>query len=122
MANEITVGGSLVYDDSESDAVSLAVQELSLSITTKLSMRGKIVVGLTEVAIPLGSIATPGYSIFVNRDTTNTVWVRTKTGGDKFAKLGPGECCMQRLGPDAQAPYAIASAAGCHLEYLILET
>lgn len=122
MANELTLNGSLAYADSEGSDISLAISALLASVATKKFIHGKQNIGITEEAIVLGEVTSPGWSIFINRDVTNFIELRVATGGAKFAKLLPGEFWCGRLGSGAQAPFAISDTGACQLEYLLIMT
>lgn len=122
MANEVLVRGSLVYDDSVSDPIQLAIGDLFATVADKLKSALTIAVGITERAIPLGDVTAPGWAIFVNRDPTNFIELRVGTAGAKFGKMLPGEFAILRLGAGAQAPYAIADTSPCMMEYIICAT
>jgi hypothetical protein len=122
VSNELTLSASMAYEDSEGSAEDLAISQLIASVATKKFLKYKQNVGITEEAILLGEVTSPGWAIFVNRDLTNFVELRVATSGAKFAKLLPGEFAMLRLGSGAQAPYAIADTNACQLEYFIALT
>ena len=122
MANEITLNASLAYADSESADEILAITDLLASVSSKKYTKQKQSIGTTEEAINLGEATSPGWTIFICRDSTNFIELRVATGGAKFAKLKPGEFALLRLGSGAQVPYAIADTAPCVLEMLIINT
>lgn len=122
MANELTLNGSLQYADTEDADLALQIVDLLATVSVKRYVRLKHNVGITEEAISLGDVASPGWAIFINRDETNFIELRVSTGGAKFAKLKPGEFALLRLGSGAQAPFAIADTAACQMEYFILAT
>lgn len=123
MANEITLNASLAYSDSEGTEAALTpIVNLLATVASKRTISYKVNVGITEEALPLGDVTTPGWAMFINRDETNFVELRVATGGAKFAKLKPGEFALLRLGSGAQAPYAIADTAACQLECLLIQT
>lgn len=122
MANEITVNASLAYEDSENADVLLDVAGLLANVSVKRFVHLKQSIGTSEEAINIGDLSAPGYAIFRNRDSTNYIELKVATGGAIFAKLLPGEVALLRLGSGAQAPYAIANAASCQLEFLIVNT
>lgn len=77
-------------------------------------------IGTTEEALALGDLASCGWAIFKNLDTTNFVSLRPGTGDDNFVKILPGEVS----GPFRLAtstPYAIADTSSVRLEYIIAE-
>lgn len=120
MSLEITLNANLAYSDSESADESLAIVDKQVNITTKLYTKNKQNIGITEEAIKLGELATLGYAIFINRDATNFINIKTATAGTIIVKLFPGEVAMFRFGSGVTAPFAIADTAPCQLEYMIL--
>lgn len=123
MANELALSGELSYSDSENTETSLVVSAIAASVGTKKITRAKVSVGISsEEAVPLGECTSPGWAMFINRDSTNFITLKVATGGAVFAKLLPGEFCLLRLGSGAQAPYAIADTAASQLEYLLCQT
>lgn len=122
MANEITITGKLEYADSESADLSLEVLEKAANVATKKFIHHKQNIGITEEALDLGELTSLGWAIFINRDTTNFVNIKTATSGTIFAKILAGECAMFRFGSGVTAPFAIADTAACQLEYLIIQT
>ena len=75
--------------------------------------------GATGVALGLGGVATPGFSIFQNLDSTNYVEIGSFSGGVfyPFLKLKAGEMQMARVG--VAAPYARANTLAVNLFYII---
>lgn len=122
MANGVLLSGSLQYTDSEGANDDLAIADLLATVATKRFIHSKQNIGITEEAIGLDEVTTPGWAIFVNRDVTNFIELRVATAGAKFAKLKPGEFCLLRLGSGAQVPFAIADSAACQLEKFIAMT
>jgi hypothetical protein len=122
VANELTLSATLAYADDEGADEALQVAELLATSSGKLYVKDKQSIGITEEAIGLGEVTSPGWGLFINRDTVNFLELRVGTGGAKFAKLKPGECALLRLGSGAQVPYAIADTAACKLEYIIVQT
>lgn len=123
MANEFTLSANLTYEDSEmDDPISLAVNELLDSVVTKKFIHAKQSIGTSEEVIDLGELTAIGWALFINRDTTNFLSLKTGTGGTIFAKLKPGKFAMFHFGSGVTAPCAIADTAACQLEYLIVNT
>ena len=123
MADECTLTAKLEYSDSEDTEVSLLLEDFLSSVATKKVIRGKVSVGTSEEAIPLGEATSPGWFMAINRDETNYVEIKTATGGTIFAKMKAGEPCGPiRLGSGAQVPYWIANTAACQVDYLIIQT
>lgn len=129
MANELTLSGSLSYEDSEGTEESLSMANVIKSVVTKRIVHLKQNVGTSEEAINLGDVSAPGYAIFINRDETNFISLKVATGGAIFARLdadtagdGTGGFAILKLGSGAQVPYAIADTAACQMEVLICST
>lgn len=123
MASELLVTGSLVIDTSEIAGLAIQAPEYFVNQTAKNYVHDVITVGTTERAIPLGDVAAPGWSLFKNVGSVGSVSLRVGTAGAVFAIMGPGEHAGPfRLGGNAQTPYAIASAAGARLQYMICDT
>lgn len=123
MALGVTLNASYSYQDLVStDPQTVAIEDFFAAISAGQYIRQKQSIGTSEEAIVLGEITTPGWAMFINRDSTNFIELRVATGGAKFAKLKAGEFALLRLGSGAQVPYAIADTAACVLEYLIAIT
>lgn len=128
MANEITLAGSLSYEDSEGTSESLSMANVIKSVATKLIARLKQNVGFSvEEAIKLGDVSTLGYAIFINRDQTNFINLKVATSGAIFARLdadtagnGTGGFAILKLGSGAQVPFAIADTAACQMDIFIV--
>lgn len=125
MANEITIVASLAYADS-----SIFIAQLLLSIAspgtftigTPRAVQNVMSVPTTAggTAIPLGSVATPGWAAFKNNDVTNYIELLTATSGTKFAKLPPKGIALLYIPSSVTAPAALANTGACLMEYLIL--
>lgn len=124
MANEIVINANLAYEDSEgTEHPALGVVADQATITTKKFISGKISVGITEEAIPLGEVTSLGWAVFKNLDTTNYVEIRSATGASNdIIKIAAGEAACFRFGSDITAPYIIANTAACQVEYRIYST
>ncbi len=121
MANELTLYASLQYADSELSAFALATLPAVVSnVTMKLVEWVKMSVGLSEVALKLGTITSLGWFMGINRDPTNFIELRVSTGSTKFCKMMKGEPAFFRFGSGISAPYAIADTAACQIEYLLI--
>ncbi len=119
MSNEITLSGSLAYADSEGSSLSLALAALMATASTKKFVYAKQNIGITEEAIGLGEVTALGWSLFINRDSTNFIELRVATAGTKFVRLHPGKFAMFYFGSGITAPFAIADTGACQMEYLI---
>lgn len=120
MANEIALNASLTFKKN-------GVEE-SLSKTSSITVSGKRCIrhvqniGTSEEAMVIGELATLGYCMIRNMDSTNYVEIRSGTGTANFMKLKAGESAGPfRFGSGATAPYAIANTAAVDIEYLIIE-
>lgn len=120
MANEFKINVDIDYEDSEDSVESLGVTDVRKSISSKKYVRGKINVGTTEEAIPLGELTSLGRAVFVNRDATNYVEIRSATGAaNDVIRVDPLDCAYFRFGSDVTAPYIIANTGACQVEYII---
>lgn len=123
MASELTLSGTIEYSDSEGASEILQVLEKVANVSTKKYIKAKQSIGITEEAIGLGELTSLGWSIFINRDSTNYIELRSGTGASNdIIKLLAGEFAVFRWGSDVTAPYAIANTAACQLEYMIVST
>lgn len=120
MANELTMSASLNFADSEDTDETLAALEKVLSISTKLYNKCKHNVGTSEEAMKLGEVASLGYCLIINRDSTNFVEVRAATGGTKIIKVRAGKVALFEFGSGVTAPYIIADTNPCQTEYMIV--
>lgn len=122
MSNEISLAAALQYADTELASIGLLLPVgLQKSVATKRYIYDKMSVPITEVVIPLGSVTSLGYYLFINRDPTNFIELRVATSGVKFARLdavnGPA---FGKFGSGITAPFAIADTGSCQMEYLII--
>ena len=122
MANEIKVNAAVSYADSEGAKTLLEIVDLLASVSTKKYVQAKQNIGTSEEAIGLGEVTSLGLGIFINRDSTNFIELRTGTGGTKFAKIAAGRLAIFWFGSGITAPFAIADTAACQMEYLIIST
>lgn len=129
MAQEVTMGVSIAYDDNlQSD--SQTIEEVKVTIAGKRYTRLIQIIGITEEAIKLGEITAPTAFLFQNLDPTNIVQIRRATGETAFASLAPdvngdgkgGFVAGSGLGSGAQAPFAIALVAVCRLAVFVADT
>lgn len=121
--NEITLSGSLAYEDDAGAADSLEQAEVQATSSGKRYLRAKQNIGTSEEAIGLGSLATLGWAMFKNLDYTNFLEIRMASGsGNDHIKVPPRKSAGPfHFGSDVSAPYAIANTAACELDYLIVE-
>jgi hypothetical protein len=121
MANELTISGSLTWNEDES---LLAVEALLVSMTGTRYFGGIQSIGITEEAIQLGELSgnTLGWALFINLDSTNYLELRSGTGASNdIIKIKAGEFALFRFGSDVTAPYALANTAACRMKYRIYE-
>ncbi len=124
MANEITLAAALSYMDSESENLGLALPVgTQQSITTKRVSMGKLSVAITDTTIPVSTLSALGYFLFINRDPTNIINIKTVAAGTIILKLDPvNGFAFGRFGSGITAPVAIASVAICQMDFMILNT
>lgn len=123
MANEVELNASLTYADSEFADEVLQVLEAKASVSTKKYVKAKVSVGTSEEAIDLGEVTSLGWSMFINRDATNYLELRSGTGASNdIIKIPAGMFALFHWGSDVTAPYAIAPTAACQMEYFIAST
>jgi hypothetical protein len=122
MADEVTVNGSLEYEDAEDSELSLGLANATFDVSTKKFIHHKMAVGTSEEAIPLGEVTSLGWAIFKNLDDENYLEIRSATGaGNDIIKLPPlSSAGPFHFGSDVSAPFAIANTAACQMEYLIV--
>ena len=125
MANEANISGSLSY--TTFTAPIFPLQSISSSLAANVAggnyARQGQLVATTPAVINLGTLATVGWFLFRNLDTTNFVEVATVVGFSAntiFAKLFPGEFCLLRLNPLVTAPAVRANTASCQCELMAL--
>lgn len=120
MASEITVESSLRFVKS-GDQDGLDFGPATFTFAGTRSLKGLQSVGTSEEALVLGEVAAGGWLFIVNKDATNFVSLRAVAAATPLAKLGPGECALLRLHPNATAPTVQADTAACQIRYLLLE-
>jgi len=117
----LTAQASIVYTDSEGTFESLSLDRFIGAVTTKKYVKGKVSVGTSEEAIPLGEVTALGWAGFKNLDVTNYVEIRFVTGaGNDHVKVPPLGVAIFHFGSDVTAPFLIANTAACQVEYLIV--
>lgn len=124
MADEITIGGSLAYDDGDGDTELFEHLGILANVSNQQITRVKVSVGFAAAeAIPLGEATAPGWIILKNLDETNNVSVLTGTGGVICGLMKPGEIYGPvRLGSGMQAPFWQAAVGACKCRGLIINT
>lgn len=126
MANELSISAALSF------AKGNAIQSQSYATTT-YDVTGtrytSAVVTVTQaapVAIPVGDVATPGYVLIRNLDTTNFVELRNGSGGADVIKLRPGAVAgkggfaLFELAVAATL-FGLADTADCECEVIVIE-
>lgn len=119
MANELTVNASLKFVKGSTSLFFQLLDDL-VTVSGDRFVWQRQSVGTSEEAIGLGDIATGGYFLAINRDTTNFVSIRQATGGTNFIRMNAGEGCVFRIHASSAAPYWIADTAACEVEYLLI--
>ena len=121
MASEITLTAALAFSKG-GVSVDLSKVAAAFDVAGQRYIKNTQQIGTSEEAIGIGELASLGYAIFVNRDPTNYLEIRSATGSSNdIIKLKAGEAALFRFGSDISAPYAVANTAACYLEYLIVE-
>ena len=120
MANEILINASLVYEDAEGVTASISNVDDTITVTTKKPVTNRQTITTSEVAINLGGLASIGWVMFKNLDTTNYIEIKTATGGTIIGKMLAGESYGPvRMGSGVTAPFAIANTASCEMEIMM---
>jgi hypothetical protein len=122
MANEISVSATLTARKGYLDCTRTRSRSFTMNAASPAKAAGIAAIGFAaHEAIPMGDVATAGWSRFENLDETNYVQIGTDSTGTfiPFAKLKAGEFCVLRLG--TAAPYAKANTAAVKLDYEIYD-
>lgn len=119
MADELTIDATVTYADADGVTDTLSIAALEVTLGVKVFSHQKILVATSEQAVNITGITTLGYAMFINRDETNFVEIRTGTGATKFIKLEAGEVALFRFGSGITAPFIIADTAPCLVEVII---
>ncbi len=104
----------------------VAITDYLFDISSGILSRGTTLISHTALtAIPLGSVSTPGYAVFINMDPTHFITVYNGNGGTSVSKLAKlngkspaGDIFLGKLDP-ACVPYAEADTADSQLYYAI---
>lgn len=118
MANELTLAASLKFVKGNTN-VSFAKSGVRIDVTDKNYTSKTQAVGTSEEALSLGDVATPGYILIFNKDSTNYVSVRSGTGAANLIKVPAGGVALFNC--EASAPYVVANTAAVDIEYLLIE-
>lgn len=85
-----------------------------VTVSGNKRMSGVASIGTTEETLPLGDIATVGWVVIRNLDSTNFITIGTTTG-QLGMKLKAGESCSFRA--SANNIYLKADTAACNVSY-----
>ena len=112
------------FNPATEDSVSKIIEKI-ITVTGTEFIHGVQLIGTSEEVVQaIADIATEGFFIGRNLDTTNfiTLGYADVTGSDdaRPIKLKAGEPCMFRIATDS-ALYALADTGDCRLEYWIFE-
>ena len=119
MANELTLNVSTNLAPTGLTAFARTwAASMGFDLSTATFTHNVQTVGTSEEAILKGDVATPGYFIAVNLDSTNFVSIRAATGGTNMVKLMPGKVCVFMFA--AADPFWIADTGACRVEYLLV--
>lgn len=116
--NELVVGVSLKYTKGERNA-SFERGGIRIDVSGRKITEIEQTIGITEEALDLGDIASPGYIAIENLDADNFVELRAASGAADMIKLMPGDVALFRLA--TTGPYAIADTASCNVRFLLIE-
>lgn len=117
MADELTVTVALSYLNGN---VSLSYPSTTdkVTIAANFAKREILTVTLAGLAIPLGSIATPGYILIRNMDATNYIVVGN-SGDTLPIRVNAGALALFQFAGGI-VPYAIANTADVVIEYMLV--
>lgn len=118
--NELTLNGSLVYNDGITDD-SLDIAALVQSVTTQLIAHYTMTCTTGGTAMSLAGLSNIGYAMVVNRDPNNFVTIETAASTGKLVGvLKPnGGFSLMYHGSDLQAPYLFANTSSCKVEVFL---
>lgn len=119
MANEATVGISLVFDDGTS-YVQFGKSGLTIDVSGAEYLKSRQLVSDSEEVLALGDVAKGGLAAFYNSHATAVIKIRPGTGVADLVRLEPGDVALLRIDDDS-TPYVISSVAGAALEYLLID-
>ena len=120
MASEISLSGLLAYKDALGTSLALQTPISTTDSPASLNaIQQKQLVTTSAVALNLGSLASLGWFMIINRDLTNYVTVLNATGGKVIGKILPGKSYGPvYAGSDVTAPFVQANVASCEIEIL----
>lgn len=118
MANELALSASLSF---QKGADSASIGKSGVKVTVSGTEYTELIqnVGITEEALLLGDVATPGYIFIENLDDTNYVSIRSGTGGTNFVKIPAGGFALFMI--ESAAPFVIANTAPVRIRFLLIE-
>lgn len=116
----LTLNASIEYADDNDVEESIDAADFEYTGTTDLVSKGSQSILTTETTIGLGGVTPLGYCMFVNRDPTNYIDIKTGASGTIIARLRPaGGFCLLMIGSGITAPVAIANTAACIMEKFV---
>jgi hypothetical protein len=118
LANELTITASLSFSKGEFSAL-LNKTGIQLDVAGEDYVEMSQLVLVTEAALDLGAITTPGYILMYNPDTTNFVEIRPATGVADCVKIPAGGIALFMNA--AVAPFIISDTASVRVYYLLIE-
>jgi hypothetical protein len=122
MAEELKIGTSFSYlKDGMSLSLALSALAVDVAGDGAIHTRQNIGFAAEEALLVPADIATLGYCIVVNRDSTNFVEIRPGTGVQDMIVVRPGKFAVFEFAPGVTAPYAIADTAAVEIEFILLE-
>lgn len=122
MANEIQVSGQLNVAKGNLSAVHAVSGIHTLNAASPAKAAGIAAIGTSQEAVSIGDVATAGWAMFKNLDSTNYLEIGIEITGTffPFLKLKAGEAAGPlRLG--VNSIYARANTAACKLQYDIYD-
>lgn len=119
MANEITTSINVSLSNGYLTS-SFAPGAVRITQNTGITHETVWIVGTSEEDLAIGDLATLGYAMFRNLDTTNYVQIGMSDAGTMktFARLKPGEPAAIRLEPGITVR-AKANTASCKVQVKI---
>jgi hypothetical protein len=124
MANEVSLGqAAFTFFKASLMANPLTIQVppgFTWNVNGNAFVNQTILVPTGGIAVPLGQVTAPHFSVWHNMDTNNFITVANVQGDQPFMHMGPSEFCFVSL-DSSVVPWAIANTAACLLEYLIIQ-
>lgn len=118
MANELTISASMKFVKGNK-SVSNSKSGVQVDIAGNNFLWQTQVIGTSAEAFNLGEIASPGYILIRNCDSTNFMKVRAGSGGADVVKIKPGKFALFELA--TATPYGIADTAPVEAEFTLIE-